>query len=354
MFVSDRSLNNKNRCLALAPAKINLCLEVLGKRADGYHEISTLMGTINLYDVLEFEKLESPEIEVVCNRPELSSGKDNLVYRAALKLQEKLKEKDVKVPGVKIYLQKNIPWGAGLGGGSSDAATTLACLNQLWSIDLDKRSLMQIGSELGSDIPFFFEGPLAWCTGRGEKVETFSIKESLTYAPLYLVLITINEHLSTKMVYEQLHTMENSAEKKENQSGKESKSIDRKLGKVDNSQNQKSERIERMINALETNRYEHIIENLHNDLQLAAMELCPTIKKWMNCLKEIQAKGVLMTGSGSSIYTLCKDYLEAQRIVFALQALPKNQKQDVEFLILQLSDPFATEIKECNCGYLRS
>jgi len=147
----------------LAPAKINLVLEVLGKRDDGYHEIRSLVQTISLCDVLSFELAEG--ISLDCTEPSLQSS-DNLAIQAA----EVLREVSGCGRGVKIELEKRIPWNAGLGGGSSDAAAVLLALNKLWELELATSDLVGMGSRLGSDVPFFIHKGTALVEGRGERV----------------------------------------------------------------------------------------------------------------------------------------------------------------------------------------
>ena len=146
-----------------APAKLNLVLEVLGKRKDGYHEIKSIMQTVNLFDVLSFEK--DDDIKLSCTAQELQS-EDNLVFKAA----DILKKLSGYAGGAKIYLEKQIPWVAGLGGGSSDAAVTLAGLNRLWSLGMPREKLAEIAVSIGSDIPFFLYGCTCLAEGRGEKL----------------------------------------------------------------------------------------------------------------------------------------------------------------------------------------
>jgi 4-diphosphocytidyl-2-C-methyl-D-erythritol kinase len=147
----------------VAPAKINLVLEVLGKRDDGYHEIRSLVQTINLCDVISFESADETSFE--CTEPSLQAS-DNLVVQAA----ELLREVGGYNKVAKIKLEKRIPWGAGLGGGSSDAATTLSALNELWGLKLATSDLVELAARLGSDVPFFIHGGTALVEGRGEKV----------------------------------------------------------------------------------------------------------------------------------------------------------------------------------------
>lgn len=162
---------------ARAPAKINLVLEVLGRRADGYHNISGIAQTIDVYDSLSFEP--SDGIRFTCSEPALEN--DNLVERAAVLLRERAGT----AHGAHIHLQKHIPWGAGLGGGSSDAATTLRTLNSLWELGLNDHELARLASELGSDVSLFIYGGTVLTEGRGDII--------LPVAPLpttHLVLLT--------------------------------------------------------------------------------------------------------------------------------------------------------------------
>ncbi len=149
-----------------SPAKINWFLEVTGKRPDGYHELVTVMQTISLYDDITFEDILRPFIEFRCDL-DLGPPEKNLVVRAAQALQQAHAPKR----GARITLTKRIPHGAGLGGGSSDAATTVVGLNQLWELGLGEARLQEIVSAVGSDCAFFVRGGTALCTGRGEIVQ---------------------------------------------------------------------------------------------------------------------------------------------------------------------------------------
>jgi len=148
----------------LAPAKINLVLEVLGKRNDGYHEIRSLVQAIDLCDTLTFDLADS--ISLKCSEPSLETP-DNLVIKAA----ELLRQRGGQGKGARIKLEKRIPWAAGLGGGSSDAAATLLALNVLWDLKMATSELIDLGARLGSDVPFFIHCRAAVIEGRGEKVE---------------------------------------------------------------------------------------------------------------------------------------------------------------------------------------
>src|SRR6266567_4818587 len=159
----------------LAPAKINLSLRILGRRDDGFHEIETLIAPISLADKIDVER-ESRWIDFTCDDPTVPSGDENLVVRAAKVFFERTKISG----GVTIKLQKQIPHGAGLGGGSSDAASTLIALNQLFETKLSREEMAKLGSTIGTDVSFFlFESP-AVCKGRGEIVEPTKLKKKLS------------------------------------------------------------------------------------------------------------------------------------------------------------------------------
>lgn len=185
--------NINNGLLARAPAKINLSLLIADKRPDGYHNLETVMAKIALYDELFFEIGKSSRLELVCRGNWSPEGKENLVYRAA----ELFYKTIGKEPDVRITLTKNIPAGSGLGGASSDAATVVLALNRLHDNLLPEGKLYDICAQLGSDVSFFLNGPLALCSGRGERVEKIDKKFDFL-----IILILPNVNISTKRVYE--------------------------------------------------------------------------------------------------------------------------------------------------------
>jgi len=164
-----------NAMQVLAPAKINLSLKILRRREDGFHEIETLIAPISLADKIDIER-QSRWIDLSCDDPTVPSGDENLVVRAAKAFFEKTKISG----GVGIKLQKKIPHGAGLGGGSSDAAATLRTLNQLFETKLSREELAKLGSTIGSDVSFFLFESAAICKGRGEIVSPTKLKKKLS------------------------------------------------------------------------------------------------------------------------------------------------------------------------------
>ena len=160
-----------------AYAKVNLTLEILGRRDDGYHEVRTILQTIDLADALDISK--SPRLQVECDQPELN-GRSNLVWKAAASLADRAGV----APQARIRIRKRIPVGMGLGGGSSDAAAALLALDRLWGLDLGREELSRTAAGLGSDVPFFLTGGTALAQGRGEQVASLP---ALPCLPLTLV-----------------------------------------------------------------------------------------------------------------------------------------------------------------------
>ena len=259
----------------LAPAKVNLFLEVPGKRADGYHEIATLMLAIDLADELDIAPDESGALSLTCDDPALTVGPDNLVLKAASRLRAETGSKT----GARIHLRKQIPWAAGLGGGSSDAAAALEGLNELWKLGLSPAALARIGAEIGSDVPFFLNGPAAWCTGRGEVVSPVPVGR-----PLDLVLVKPPVGLGTADVYRRLTVP--------------AAPVDGAAAKA----------------ALANGDVDALGRALFNRLQESAFELSPAVADAYDRVKAAGAAGCLMSGSGSCLFALCRSPSEARRV----------------------------------------
>jgi len=183
-----------SKITVVSPAKINLHLEVLGKRKDGYHELAMIMQSINLEDYLEIELNNNGVINLSSNNAELDLKEDNLIIKAANILRNSYPERNL---GANIFLNKNIPIGAGLAGGSSNAAATLIGLNELWSLNLDQLNLKRLALNLGSDVPFFLEGGTQYCFGRGEVIEKYSFDSRL----FIIILKDPRVSISTSEIY---------------------------------------------------------------------------------------------------------------------------------------------------------
>lgn len=183
------------RWMVRAYAKINLGLRILNRRADGYHDLDTYFLQITLADELFVEKNRRARLELTCNRPEIPIDDDNLCVRA----YDLLAQKTGRAPGVRLHLQKNIPAGGGLGGGSSDAAATLMAVNALGHLGLSKNDLFELALQLGSDVPFFLEGGFCRGQGRGE-----IISPCTQLPPIWVLLIVPDMAVSTASVYKNI------------------------------------------------------------------------------------------------------------------------------------------------------
>lgn len=253
-------LDSENRLQIWTPAKLNFHLEILGKRPDHYHEIRTFMVPISLYDILEFELSDNNQIELWCDDPTLTAGQDNLILKAANLLKSYSKCNS----GVRIRLYKRIPWQAGLGGGSSNAAATLLGLNKFWRLGLKKNTLHEFASQLGSDINFFLEESPAWCSGRGEQV----VKTTIS-VPYFCLIIKPDFGLSTAKVYSHLSLTDHKHINKETP---------------------------RAFGDLKT--------FLRNDLEKPACLLEPALKGIFKGLKNSGSELMLLSGSGSAVFSL--------------------------------------------------
>jgi 4-diphosphocytidyl-2-C-methyl-D-erythritol kinase len=251
-----------------SPAKINWSLYVLNKRDDGYHNIISLMQCIGLYDTLAFE--EAPDIQLISNmdiQPER-----NLVYKAACLLQERSGIRK----GALIDLKKKIPHGAGLGGGSSNAASTLIGLNHLWELGMDIEDLKNIGAELGSDVPVFFHCPAAIAEGRGEVLNPVATQKSY-----HILLVKPDISVSTASAYTMLGRK------------KDSMNLTKNEEKINN--------IKLIYNALNADDMRLLKTCLHNDFEESVFNLYPIIGELKERLIAEGAAAAVMSGSGSTV-----------------------------------------------------
>ena len=265
-----------------AYAKINLGLRILSQRDDGYHDIETVFHRVHPYDEIGLEP--ASDITLTINSRVLPSDNQNLCVKAAKLLQLYIGSEN----GVHIFLNKNIPIGAGLGGGSSDAASTLTGLIKLWHIDISKKELLKIGLQLGSDVPYFLASGTAYATSRGEILEYFEFT-----LPYWIVIIYPNIHVSTKWAYEAIRdTRYNKHKSKVNDP---SSSISLRQNLLDN-----------IHNPMQLN----IV--LHNDFEPIVLHKYETIAYTKVSLYAAGAKFAQMSGSGSAIYGLFTSEQEAK------------------------------------------
>jgi len=258
---------------AKAYAKINWDLHILGKRPDGFHELDTVMVNVSLHDVLEFQSAD--RISLRCSDPTLPTDDGNLVVRAAKLLAKASGYRG----GAAISLQKNIPAGGGMGGGSSDAACTLKSLNQLWELNWSAEQLQPLAAELGSDIAHFLYGGWTRCRGRGEIVEPLAILRNSANFAVPLLLIVPPWPVATPSVYKRLkHDLWDRKSKLRNLTDLTSSLVS-------------------TVNSIQTGKLSEL--GLSNDLIHAAVEVEPRLGSLQSFLSERYPSRWLMSGSGS-------------------------------------------------------
>lgn len=248
-----------------AYAKINLGLDVLRKREDGYHEVKMIMQTVDIWDVLTFRKADVPGIFLTVNKEELPASKDNLIYRAAELVMQKYEIKE----GVEISLEKNIPIAAGMAGGSTDAAAVFHGLNELFSLGMTLEEMQQLGVKIGADVPYCIMGGTALSEGIGE------ILSPLPAPPeCILVVAKPDINVSTKFVYENLHANELKVHPD----------------------------IDRMIEAINNESLAGITQRMGNVLETVTVKAYPIIEEIKDLMKAAGAQNALMSGSGPTVF----------------------------------------------------
>lgn len=270
----------------LAPAKINLILRILDRRADGFHNLWSLMQTVGLEDEVAIQLSRNHlDIKLQCDSRSLSTDRTNLVYRAAAAVLQRSERK----VGLDIALTKRIPMGAGLGGGSSDAAATIVGLNRLLNLEWAAMDMAQVGQALGSDVPFFFFAPSATVAGRGEQVNPIRITGSR-----WVVLVNPGFAVETKWAYQQLSSTRSSV-----QPLSESHAV---VGR------------ERLLS------WEHVLGLTENDFEIPVFKAHPVLREIKQKLLSQGAEAALLSGSGATVFGIFRDEAGAQQARARFQA----------------------------------
>jgi 4-diphosphocytidyl-2-C-methyl-D-erythritol kinase len=264
-------------------AKINLFLRVLGRRADGYHELNTVFQIISLHDELTFSARDDGRLELVCDAPGIPCDETNLVHRAGVALRERYGVSR----GASVELRKKIPAGGGLGGGSSNAAVALIGLARLWNLETERHALVEIGAQLGADVPFFLVGGTALGTGRGTDIHPLA-----DLPQKYLLVITPDIHVSTAEAYKSLHAP----------------ALTKPLSPVNLTVSRVQAEISSSLHAL-----------LENDFERVVYRLYPEIERARSSLVAAGAGKALLSGSGSSVFGLFDSLAERERARGTLQ-----------------------------------
>ena len=264
-----------NKIVINAMAKINLGLDVLRRRENGYHDVKMIMQTVNIYDTLEFEKREDSQIIIKVDAMELPTDENNLIYKATKLLFE---NRDVK-EGVEITLTKRIPIAAGMAGGSTDAAATLVGINRLFDLGFSMEELKEVGVKIGADVPYCIEGGTALSEGIGE------ILTKLPDAPdCYVVVAKPEISVSTKYVYENLHANELKYHPD----------------------------IDGMVEAIHNRDLDGVCKRMENVLETVTETKYPVISQLKQMLLEAGAENSLMSGSGPTVFAIFKEEEKAK------------------------------------------
>lgn len=264
-----------------APAKINLGLDVLRKRSDGFHDIDMVMASVDLADRLQIEELVEDEIIIETNKVFLPLDQRNHVYQGI----ELIKKTFNIQRGVRVNLMKTIPVAAGLAGGSSDCAAVLRGLNRMWNLGLTLDELAYLGGKIGSDVPYCIYGKTAFVCGRGDEIELLP-----PMPQCWVVMVKPRMSVSTPKVFAELE-----------------------LDKLPH------QPIERLVAAIKAGDYHEMIANMGNSLETITMENHPIVAQIKERMLRYGADVALMSGSGPTVFALCEKYSRAQRVSNALK-----------------------------------
>lgn len=264
-----------------APAKINLTLDTLYRREDGFHEVEMIMTSVDLIDRLSFEPLAQDKIELHCDSAYIPSDRRNLVYQAAELLKQTFNIKQ----GVKINLQKKIPVAAGLAGGSADCAAAFRGLNRLWQLNLTLDQLAELASQLGSDIPYCIYNKTALCQGRGEKLKFLSALPNA-----WCILAKPNISVSTAEIYGAL-----------------------------NCQQASHPNTSQALTAIANKDYKLLCQSLGNSLESVTLTKYPQVTQLKQIMTKAGADAILMSGSGPTVFALVHHENQVRRIYNALR-----------------------------------
>lgn len=298
----------------LAAAKVNLYLEILGDRPDGYHELVMVLQSIDLADQIDIRSTSTESIFVHCNHPEVPSDQRNLAYRAAQLMTQQFPDAFARFGGVEITVQKHIPVGAGLAGGSTNAASVLVGMDLLWQLGLTLSELQDLGAQLGSDVPFCIAGGTVLATGRGEQLNPLPTLDSL-----HLVLAKYRGlAVSTAWAYQTFRQQFHRDYVTDVQG------LDQRRHRVHSGP---------MVAAIAHRDPREIGQLLYNDLERVVLPTHPQVQHLRDQFQQAGTLGTMMSGSGPTVFALAESQAHAQQIRdFVRAAIPDP---DLDFWIVQ-------------------
>jgi 4-diphosphocytidyl-2-C-methyl-D-erythritol kinase len=294
----------------LAPGKINLYLEIIGDRPDGFHEMAMILQSIGLCDRLTVRALEVEQIRVHCSHPEVPNDQSNLVYRAAALMAEQFPEVYNRFGGIEIQLEKHIPVGAGLAGGSTDAAAVLIGLDLMWNLGLTRTEIQDLGAQLGSDVPFCVAGGTAIATGRGEVLSPLPNLDNL-----HLVLAKYRSlSISTAWAYKTYR--QTFGDTYVSVSGEASRQ-------------QQHIHSGALVSAITARDVAKVGQLLHNDLEKVALPAHHAIAELKAAFEATHPLGVMMSGSGPTVFAIAETAEQAEYMAKTVRETLANPDLDL-------------------------
>ncbi|GFE71238.1 4-(cytidine 5'-diphospho)-2-C-methyl-D-erythritol kinase [Chroococcus sp. FPU101] len=279
----------------LAPAKINLYLEIIGDRPDGFHELVMILQSISLCDRIKLHPNGREQFRIFCQHEQVPSDQTNLAYKAAQLMRQQFPQHFANYGGVDITIEKNIPVAAGLAGGSANAAAVLVGIDLIWKLGLTHHELQTLAAQLGSDVPFCLSGGTAIATGRGEKLGSIQPLENF-----WLVLAKYNNlAVSTAWAYQTYRQQFYDTYTRSRQG------IDQRTKQVHSGP---------LVSAIIHKENAKIGQLLHNDLEKVVLPEYPNVAQLRETMQRMGGLGTMMSGSGPSVFTLCESFEQAKQI----------------------------------------
>lgn len=276
----------------IAPAKINLYLEIIGDRPDGFHELVMILQSVALADRIEIEASDTQDIYIHCTHPQVPTDETNLAYRAAKLMCDSFPEMHANYGGVNIKIEKNIPVAAGLAGGSGNAAAVIVGINLLWKLGLTQPDLQDLAAKIGSDIPFCISGGTAIATGRGEQLDDIS---HLT--DLWVVLAKYdNLSVSTPWAYQTYR------QRYQDSYISDTAGIKSRTTKVHSGP---------LVSAITHHNSSKIGKLIYNDLEKVVLPQYPQVNQLKSAFATQRVLGTMMSGSGPTVFALCESEPQA-------------------------------------------
>lgn len=284
----------------IAPAKINLYLEILGDRPDGYHELAMIMQSISLADRIELRAIGTDDIVVNCDHPQVPCDRTNLAYKAVELMAARFPNAFAQYGGVQIAIQKNIPIGAGLAGGSTNGAATLVGIDLMWKLGLTQSELQELAAVLGSDVPFCIGGGTAIATGRGEALAPLPTLDALHLVLAKYYSISVSTPWAYRTYREQFK-----------QTYVSGQSLVERRQRVHSGG---------IVSAIARQDGAEIGNLLHNDLEKVVLPEHPKVAHLKATLQSFDSLGVMMSGSGPTVFALAASAEQAQQLQHSLRA----------------------------------